>query len=122
MCRSKDEDGQPLSLQEQVQGLRNALFRVPIAFANYYAAYASLSKSARLISTDLHQFLTSESSEVPQSLRQCGRLLEAGVRERWNAFMMYAGKLFPSSFLFDNLLKNKEKMCTSTFHKHQLIE
>lgn len=78
-CRYKGEDGQPFSLQEQLQGFRDSVLRIPAAIANYYAAYVSLSKSANLVATDLHNFLTSDSSEIPWSLHQCGRLLETGV-------------------------------------------
>eukprot|EP00884_Botryococcus_braunii_P016929 jgi/Botrbrau1/391/Bobra.110_2s0046.1 len=77
--RSKDEDGHSLSLQEQLQGFRDSVLRIPAAVANYYAAYVSLSRSARLVATDLHIFLTSDSPEVPRSLLQCGRLLQTGA-------------------------------------------
>lgn len=84
-CREKDGD-RTLSLQEQLEGVRAAVYRIPATISNYYAAYVSLGQSAKLISADLQRFLTSDSTELPQSLRQCGQLIEAGVSPLPNHF------------------------------------
>eukprot|EP00198_Chlamydomonas_reinhardtii_P000754 XP_001690089.1 predicted protein [Chlamydomonas reinhardtii] len=44
---------------------------------NYSNAASTLAETASLVSTDLRSFLTSDSSEVPQSLRQLNKLLQS---------------------------------------------
>ncbi|KAG2444810.1 hypothetical protein HXX76_001552 [Chlamydomonas incerta] len=56
--------------QSQYQKLRSML-------TNYSNAASTLAETASLVSTDLRSFLTSDSSEVPQSLRQLNKLLQS---------------------------------------------
>jgi hypothetical protein len=77
--RSDDENG-PVTVAERLQHLKRTVLRLPTAMANYYSAYLTMSQMAKLLSADLQTFLVSDTAEVPRSLKQCGRLLEAGVR------------------------------------------
>mmetsp|Transcript_25000 Transcript_25000/g.54371 ORF Transcript_25000/g.54371 Transcript_25000/m.54371 type:complete len:457 (+) Transcript_25000:156-1526(+) len=56
--------------KEQVQRMREA-------FANYSKAASSLSSVCSLVASDLHTFLNSDSTELPQSLKQLNRLLQS---------------------------------------------
>ncbi|GIL74574.1 hypothetical protein Vretimale_2254 [Volvox reticuliferus] len=70
---SSDKDGMEGRARHQhshFQRLRNMV-------KNYSLAASTLAETAALVSGDLRVFLTSDSSELPQSLRQLNKLLQA---------------------------------------------
>ncbi|GLC45605.1 hypothetical protein PLESTB_001784800 [Pleodorina starrii] len=63
-------EGRARRQQSQFQRLKSM-------FKNYSEAASTLAETAALVSEDLRQFLSSDAAELPQSLRQLNKLLQA---------------------------------------------